>query len=70
MPASFIIDGGVLKLQERPRLRESNGPGTKTPALLTQRTTNAAGGANNVYRVTVRFGAGGEDGAPDVHRQL
>ena len=59
----FTIDGGALRFGSPPDYEnptdgpyDFDGDGNITPA------TEGAG--NNIYRVTVRFGAGGEDGMP------
>ena len=72
--ADFTIEGGVLRFKspsnfEVPtdRANDEDGSGgalvppvdlTATPPVLGE------GAANNVYKVTVRFSAGGEDGTP------
>ena len=59
----FTIEGGALRFKsppdyENPRdgAYDVDGDGDVDPAT--------EGQGNNIYRVTVRFGAGGEDGAP------
>ena len=61
--ADFTIAGGVLRFKSSPdfevptdRVNDEDGSGTVAPAT--------EGEANNIYKVTVRFGAGGEDGTP------
>ena len=61
--ADFSIVGGTLRFKSPPdyevptdRTNDEDGSGTTDPAT--------EGQGNNVYKVTVRFGAGGEDGDP------
>ena len=63
--ADFTIADGTLRFRSSPnyevptdRANDEDDSGTVAPAT--------EGAANNVYKVTVRFGAGGEDGAPVV----
>ena len=63
--ADFTIAGGTLRFRSPPnyevptdRANDEDDSGALTPA--------DEGAGNNVYKVTVRFGAGGEDGAPDT----
>ena len=60
--ADFTIVGGALRFKSPPdfevptdRLNDEDGDGT---------VEDDEGLANNIYKVTVRFGAGGEDGTP------
>ena len=53
----FSIDGGALRFKSPP---DYENPRDEADAT----TTPPAIADNNIYRVTVRFGAGGEDGAP------
>ena len=65
---AFTIDGGALRFKSPPDYENpTDGPydvdggyhcGTIPPAIA----------SNNIYRVTVRFGAGGEDGMPGDRR--
>ena len=61
----FKIEGGVLRFKRAPnfevptdRANDENDVNGIDPAT--------EGEGNNVYKVTVRIGAGGEDGAPDL----
>ena len=61
--ADFTIVNGALRFKSRPnfevptdRANDEDGDGAIAPA--------DEGAGNNVYKVTVRFGAGGEDGTP------
>ena len=61
--ADFTIVNGALRFKSRPnfevptdRANDEDGDGDIAPA--------DEGAGNNVYKVTVRFGAGGEDGTP------
>ena len=67
--ADFTIDGGVLRFNA---VKFPNGPNYEVPTDRHDDTDNDgtvdAGedpAGNNVYKVTVRFGAGGEDGTPN-----
>ena len=62
--ADFTIDGGVLRFKSPPnfevptdRASDEDGDGT---------VDSDEGLANNVYKIAVRIGAGGEDGAPEA----
>ena len=64
--ADFTIDGGVLRFKSPPnfevptdRANDEDGSGGALAA-------EDEGLANNVYKITVRIGAGGEDGAPEA----
>ena len=53
----FSIDGGALRFKSQPDYenpRDGVNAGSTPPAIA----------GNNIYRVTVRFGAGGQDGTP------
>ena len=76
--ADFTIDGGVLRFSmekfpdgpnyEVPtdRANDEDESGAITPAVTEGTPCSGEGACNNVYKVTVRFGAGGEDGAPVI----
>ena len=78
--ADFTITDGVLRFNSEKfpngpnyevptdRANDEDGSGTVSPeaALAADPPVLGEGAANNVYKVTVRFGAGGEDGAPVV----
>ena len=55
--SNFKIEGGVLSFKSPPNYENPTDEAAATipPAIAD----------NNIYRVTVRFGAGGEDGVPD-----
>ena len=57
--ADFTIVGGVLRFKSPPDFENSTdrADADSTPPTVA---------SNNIYRVTVRFGAGGEDGDPDL----
>ena len=48
------------------RANDEDDSGAITPAVTDGEPCSGEGACNNVYKVTVRFGAGGEDGAPVV----
>ena len=71
--ADFTIAGGALHFMTPPnfevpsdRVNDEDGSGETLPAVNLGVTPPVLGegAANNVYKVTVRFGAGGEDGTP------
>ena len=71
--ADFTIARGTLRFRSPPnfevpsdRVNDEDGDGNITPAvaLTADPPELGEGAANNVYKITVRFGAGGEDGAP------
>ena len=77
--ADFTIVGGTLRFNsekfpngpnyEVPTDRvndEDDSGGVPDPAATDGEPCSGEGACNNVYKVTVRFGAGGEDGAPDT----
>ena len=55
----FTIDGGALRFKSPPNYESPSDGDEDTVAEDLQ------GAGDNIYRVTVRFGAGGEDGDPD-----
>ena len=58
----FTIDGGALRFKSPPNY-ESPSDGDER-ADTTATGTDPVGVGDNIYRVTVRFGAGGQDGTP------
>ena len=75
--ADFTIDGGVLRFSmekfpngpnfEVPTDRandEDGSGGSLAPEVTEGDSCSGEGACNNIYKVTVRFGAGGEDGTP------
>ena len=71
--ADFTIVNGALRFKSTPnyevptdRANDENGDSlTGTPSETDPFTSeNPEGKGNNIYKVTVRFGAGGEDGTP------
>ena len=61
--ADFTIVGGDLRFKSQPDYENptDRADTTATPPAVAD---------NNIYRVTVRFGAGGEDGDTRSHRRL
>ena len=76
--ADFTIVGGTLRFNSEKfpngpnyevptdRANDEDDSGAITPAATDGEPCSGEGACNNVYKVTVRFGAGGEDGAPVV----
>ena len=71
--ADFTIVNGALRFKSPPnyevptdRINDEDGSGTISPAAAPDETPPelGEGAGNNIYKVTVRFGAGGEDGTP------
>ena len=71
--ADFTIVNGTLRFKSPPnyevptdRMNDEDGSGTISPAAAPDETPPelGEGAGNNIYKVTVRFGAGGEDGTP------
>ena len=71
--ADFTIVNGTLRFKSPPnyevptdRINDEDGSGTISPAAAPDETPPelGEGAGNNIYKVTVRFGAGGEDGTP------
>ena len=74
--ADFTIVGGALRFKSPPdfevptdRANDENGSGgALVPVAEAGEPCSGEGACNNIYKVTVRFGAGGEDGTPGEPR--
>ena len=62
--ADFTIDGGSLRFKNAPNYEVPTDRANDENGVVDDPVIDNEGLANNVYKVTVRDGGGGEDGAP------
>ena len=64
--ADFTIDGGTLSFKSPPNYESPTDRANDEDGSGGALDPTDEGAGNNIYKVTVRFGGGGEDGAPEI----